>query len=349
VVHILTYGAQEGEEYDKGITIHKVDPSVRTPDIVSWAFVLSHRMAKEALKLREEGFELIHAHDWMTVPAATMLKKSLGVPMVFTLHSTEHGRIGGLHSPVSRQIAQLEWYGTYEASEVIAVGRDERDEIRSHYSVPDEKLHWIPNGVDLERFNRIEDVRWRFAADWEKLVLFVGRLCYQKGIEYFVHAMPKILQAHPEAKFVVVGGDEAAMRYYRELAGRLMPSGKSYFTGFLDEKTLVSLYTQADLTVVPSVYEPFGIVAIESMAGQTPVVGSYTGELKYIIIAGWNGLHTFVADSSSIAFQTNKLLSDPELSKWMGRNGRKKVERDYRWDIIAWHTTGIYGKALGLW
>jgi len=349
VVHVLTYGSG-GEEYDKGITVHRVDPGqVKAPDVVSWAFLLSHRMVKEALKLKKEGFELIHAHDWMTVPAAAMLKKSLNLPLVFTLHSTEQGRVGGIATPLSKSIAQLEWYGTYEADEVITVGRDEREEAKYLYSIPDEKLHWVPNGIDVEKFSKLEDVRWRFAADWEKLVLFVGRLCYQKGIDYFIQAIPKILHAHPEAKIVVVGGDEAAMAHYRNVAWSLSPKEKTYFTGFLEEKTLISLYAQADLTVVPSVYEPFGIVALESMAGRTPVVGSYTGELKYIIIPGWNGLHTYVADPNSIASQTNALLSDLGWGKWMGKNGRKKVERDYRWDIVAWHTAGIYGKALNLW
>lgn len=347
VVHVLAYGDEEKTEYDKGITIHRVRTGY-APDIVSWAMVLNHSMQKKAVKLqKEENFELVHAHDWLTVQAGAGLKKSLELPLVFTMHSTETGRAGGIRTRQSKMINDLEWYGSYEATQVIAVGKDFREEVKNTFHVPNDKLSYIPNGVDLDKFSKTDDVRDMYVADWEKLVLFVGRLCHSKGIHHFIHSIPAILNQHPEAKFVIVG--RGPIDYYRHIAWGLGLGEKTYFTGFVDERTLVSLYSQADFTVVPSTYEPFGIVALESMAAETPVVASYTGGLKETVVHNWCGLHTSPGDPGSLAWSCNHVLNDCEWGRWMGRNGRRRVENNYDWGLIAKWTAGAYGKALRLW
>ena len=306
-------------------------------------------MEKKAIELhKEERFDLVHAHDWMTVPAGVGIKKILDIPMVFTLHSTEKGR-SGVHDPYTRMINDLEWYGTYEASQVITVGQDFYNEVRLLFNVPEDKIHYIRNGVDISRFERngAEIERSDYASDWEKLILFVGRLTHQKGIDYLLGSIPGVLKQHPEAKFVIAG--TGALDHYKTMAHRIGIGHKTYFTGFLPEDKLIPLFKAADLTVAPSLYEPFGIVALESAAARTATIGSYVGGLKETILHEKTGLHAYPAHLQSLSDQINRSLWDEDWRKWMGSNARKMVEKDYTWDKISRWTTGVYGKAMGMW
>ncbi|RLJ03573.1 MAG: glycosyltransferase family 1 protein [Candidatus Aenigmatarchaeota archaeon] len=343
-VHILSFGNENRTEYQDGVTVHRVNCGT-APDIVSWVMVLNYKMQKKGIELcREEGFDVVHAHDWLSVPATVYLKKSFKVPMVLTLHSTEYGR-SGIHSPLNKMINDIEWFGTYEANEVITVGKDFREEVKNLFSVPEEKLHYIPNGVDLERFRNVRDVRDEFSLDWEKIVLFVGRLCHQKGVEYLIEAMPETLREHPEAKFVIVG--KGALDHYRKMVYRKGVDQKVYFTGYVSEEMLMNLYYSADVTVMPSVYEPSGIVAMESMAVRTPVVASYTGGLKETVVHEWCGLHTYPCDPQSIKWGITTAINDMTWNRWLGKNGKKRVEKNYNWDIISKWTYMVYRKAVG--
>jgi glycogen(starch) synthase len=347
-IHVLTYGDKPEDETLNGVHVHRI-PSTFAPNTISWSMFLCHKMEKAALALHKENhFDVVHAHDWMMVPAGVGIKKVLRLPLVFTLHSTEQGR-SGVHDAYTKMINDLEWYGTYEANQIVTVGRDFCDEVKRLFRPPDEKIHYVPNGVDIERF---EDVKYfidrtSVAADWEKIVLFVGRMSHQKGIDFLLWAAPKILQEHPEAKFVISGGGNQAP--YQKLAADLGILHKFYFAGYTPEHLLPSLYASANATVAPSIYEPFGIVALESAAARTPVVGSYTGGLKDTIIHEYTGLHTFPAHVQSIADQVNRTLSDGNWSRWMGENGHSWVRTNFTWDKISRWTTGIYGKAMGLW
>lgn len=348
-VHVLTAAPAEGtEEILPGVTVHRLR-SAAAPDLITWANFMGERLEKKAIELhKEEGFEVVHGHDWMMVPAAVGIKKTLNLPMVFTLHSTEAGR-SGVHDSYTKTINDLEWLGTYEAADIIAVGRDFRSEIKSLFNPPEDKLHYVPNGVDVNRFDDLKFFvdKNDYAADWELMVLFVGRLSNQKGVDHLVHSIPKVLKEHPEAKFVISGA--GAVDYYKGLVNKENVGHKVFFTGYVDERLLPALFKTADVTVAPSVYEPFGIVALESSAAETPVVGSYTGGLKDTIVHEQTGLHSQVANSESIAEQLDRMLSDTSWRRWLGQNGRKLVQANYTWDKIAHWTTGVYGKAAGLW
>ena len=349
-VHILTHGETKMENYDAGITIHRVPSVNNATDTVTWSIALSHKMEKEAVRLHKQyKFELVHAHDWMMVPAATGLKKLLNIPFVFTLHSTEHGR-SGVHDAYTKMINDLEWYGTYEAQQVITVGKEFSAEVKSIFRVPDHKLHYIPNGVDIKKFDSAKMFAKRndYVADWEKMVFFCGRMTYVKGVSHLLDAAPSILSEHPDAKFVLAGRGPA-LPHYMQKAKSLGIWDKVYFTGYVDDETLISLYRMADLTVAPSLYEPFGIVALEAAAARRPTIGSYVGGLKETIINEFTGLHTWAANPSSIAEQVGRALSDEGWCRWLGNNGRKHVEKNFKWDKIAHWTTGVYGKALGIW
>ncbi len=347
-VHVVTYGDAEKDEQVGKVSVHRV-PSANAPDTISWSVYLGQRMEKKAIELqKEQKFELVHAHDWMTVPAAVGIKKTLGLPFVFTLHSTEHGR-SGVHDSYTKMINDLEWYGTYECSELVTVGQDFCNEVKHLFSPPESKLHYIPNGIDIARFDKTTSNldKKNFSADWEKMVLFAGRMVNQKGVDHLLHAIPAVLREHPEAKFVLAGGGDFG--HYKKMAFSLGIDQKTFFVGHVEERIVFSLFKIADVSVAPSVYEPFGIVALESFAARTPMVASSVGGLKETIKHEWSGLHTYPASPQSIADQLNRVLWDTNWGRWMGDNGRKSAEKDFSWDRIAACTTGVYGKTLGLW
>lgn len=341
---IVTYGEEEEVNYRDGVEIHRIPSTDSANNTLSWAMHLGHQMEKKAIELyKKDGFDLVHAHDWMAVPGAVGLKKTLDVPMVFTIHSTQKGR-DGVDSRYQRTIHNLEWYGTYEASEVITVGRDFSEEVKHTYEVPEEKVNYIPNGVDLEKFDRHSHNldRGNFALDYEDIILFVGRMYPQKGPGHLIEAMPEILDSSPDAKFVMVGS--GATEHYKGIAKQQVGQ-KVHFPGYVSDANLLSLMKEARVTVAPSVYEPFGIVPLEAAACETATVGSYVGGMKDTIVHEYTGLHTYPADSGSIAYQVNRALNDKGWSDWMGDKARERVEENFQWEQIAAWTTGIYRDA----
>lgn len=342
---VITQGPEESINYQDGVEVHRVTSTDNAVDTLSWAMSLGHEFEEKAIELqKKKDFDLVHAHDWMTVPGATGLKKTLGLPMVFTVHSTQQGR-DGLESEYQSTIHDLEWYGTYEADEIITVGREFSEEVKHTFQVPENKINYIPNGVNLEKFDGHSGNfhHGNYALDYEKIVLFVGRMYPQKGPGHLIEAMPQILNRNPEAKFVMCGS--GATEHYKEIAKKQVGE-KAHFPGYVPEEELISLLKNASMTVAPSVYEPFGIVPLEAAACNTATVGSYTGGMKDTIVHEYTGLHTYPADSNSIADQVARALNDPGWTNWMGDKARKRVEDNFRWEQIAAWTTGIYQQAL---
>ncbi len=342
---VITYGPEEETEVRDGVEIHRVPSTDAATDTISWAMYLGHQMEKKAIELySQKEFDLVHAHDWMTVPGSVGVKKTLDIPMVFTIHSTQKGR-DGIDSEYQETIHDLEWYGTYEASEVITVGRDFSEEVKHTFDVPGEKVNYIPNGVDLEKFDSHSKSlnRGEYALDWEKIVLFVGRMYPQKGPGHLIEAMPNIIDSSEEAKFVMCGS--GATEHYKSIA-KDQVGEKVHFPGYVSDAELLSLMKEASVTVAPSVYEPFGIVPLEAAACETATVGSYVGGMKDTIVHEYTGLHTYPADSGSIAYQVNRALNDPGWSDWMGDKARERVEENFQWEQISAWTNGIYRNAV---
>lgn len=342
---VITYGHKDDVEFRDGVEIHRVASTESATDTISWAMHLGYRMEKKAIELsKQKEFDLVHAHDWMTVPGATGIKNTLDLPMVFTVHSMQKGR-DGIDSEYQQTIHNLEWYGTYDADQVITVGREFSEQVKHTFEVPEEKVNYIPNGVDLEKFDSHSNSLdyEEYALEWEKIVLFVGRMYPQKGPGHLIEAMPEILDDSPEAKFVMCGG--GSTDHYRKIA-KSQVGDKVHFPGYVSDSELLSLMKSADLTVAPSVYEPFGIVPLEAAACETPTVGSYVGGMKDTIVHEYTGLHSYPADSGSIAYQVNRALSDPGWSDWMGEKARDRVEDNFRWEQISAWTSGIYSEAV---
>ena len=332
---------------EKGAKIVSIDPP-HCSDFLTWTLLYNHMMANTAILLHQkQNFDLIHAHDWMTFVAGSIMKHALGIPMVVTFHSTERGRRGGIPSPFEKMINDIEWLGSYEASHVITVSNSLREELSSDLNVPANKISAIHNSMNLIRHvSKTINVRNNFAAPNEKIVLFVGRLVWQKGVESFIESCPFILGQHPEAKIVIVG--EGIM--HDDLCRRISTLGissKVYVTGQMHDNMLNALYSCADVLVVPSLYEPFGLTALEGMASGVPVVASSVGGLNEIITHERDGILVPAGNSKEIAGAVNRILSDSNLAGELSRNGRVRA-RQFRSDKMVGETVKVYETVLGV-
>lgn len=352
-VTVVTY--REGNtpyfEDDKGVKVYRVDNYMINPNnFIDWIMQMNFNLLAKANELidKEGKFDVIHAHDWLVAYAAKAIKNAYDIPIVATIHATEAGRNSGIHDETQRYINDTEWMLTYEANEVIVNSNYMKCELQRNFGLPFEKINVIPNGVNLTMYSGIEkdyDFRRNYAADNEKIILYAGRLVYEKGVQYLIGAMPKILQNYQDAKLVIAG--KGGM--YDELKAQVDYLGlgnKVYFTGYMDHKSLCKLYRCADIAVFPSTYEPFGIVALEAMLAGNPIVVSDIGGLNEIVEHGINGMKSYAGNSNSIADSILTLLFDHKLGIEISKNAKNKVKELYNWTKIAQDTHFSYQKAI---
>ncbi len=345
-------GAPTHEVVD-GVEVFRTDSYKNpSPDFATWVYLMNMNMQKEAATIvRDLGgrVDVFHAHDWLAATAGIGLKHVFRKPFFATMHSTEIGRRNGIHFDYERMIHETEAWLTYEAWKVICCSEYMVSHVRWAFGLPEDKLVMVPNGVNAEVYAKngkgdLSQFRKRFALPEEKIVLFVGRLVYEKGIHVLVNAFPKVLEK-ANAKLVIVGNG-----YMKEqlsfLANNRGLSHKVMFTGFVDDETLRKLQMCANVSVVPSLFEPFGIVALEAMAARSPVVVSDTGGLSEIVEHDESGVKVFVNDPDSLAWGIAKILTDDDYANRVRTNAYRRIQEKYNWDKIAQQTKGIYENVL---
>jgi glycogen(starch) synthase len=344
-------GAPKQENID-GVQVFRIDSYKNpAPDFATWIYLMNINMQKEAASLfnkLERKIDIFHAHDWLVATAGIGLKHVFRKPLIATIHSTEIGRRDGIHSDYEKMIHETEAWLAYEAWKVICCSQYMVSHVQWAFHLPEDKLSMIPNGVNSEEYNRkksrLDPFRNKFAMPDEKLALFVGRLVYEKGVHVFVNAIPKILEK-VNTKFVIVGNG-----YMKEslldLVNKMGLAHKVLFTGFVDDDTLRNLQKCADVSVVPSLFEPFGIVALEAMAAKSPIVVSDTGGLSEIVEHEVTGIKIYPDDSDSLAWGVNRVLLDGKLSDKIRKNAHKRMHERYNWDKISQETKSVYENVL---
>lgn len=273
--------------------------------------------------------DLVHCHDWMTALAGVALRSRLGVPMVLTVHLAQ----------VSRINLALENLGLACANSVIVNSHGVAEEIASRGLALTRSVVF-PNGVDLERFCSLP------GSQAGRMILFVGRLVQQKGVDVLLRAFAAVLRKCPGVR-LVIAGDGYQRLYLERLSRHLGLPPNVEFVGWQTGPALTRLYQSAGMVVVPSTYEPFGLVALEAMACGRPVVASRTGGLAEVVTDGTIGYLVPPADHLSLAQRMAQLLLEPARAVAMGQAARQEALR-YSWEHVAELTHGLYHDTLDL-
>ncbi len=285
---------------------------------------------------RNEDFDIIHAHDWLSFLAGIEAKKISGKPLILHVHATEFDRTGG--QGVNQDVYDIEKYAMGEADEIIAVSNFTKEKIIEHYGINPNKITVVHNGVDVSDYKELPPILESIKKEGKhKIVLFVGRITVQKGPEYFVRAAKKVLEYYPDALFVVAGSGDMQYQMMDEVAS-LGIGDKMIFTGFLRGDDLTSLYQAADLYVMPSVSEPFGIIPLETIANGTPVIVSKQTGVSEVLT------HALKVDFWDIDEMANKILGvlqNDSLQKTLKEESFKEVEK-LNWTASAKKVLNVY-------
>lgn len=334
----FTDGTSEKYERADGVEIVRVNPYVmRYPDFISWIEGLNMLMVERAADLK--SFDLIHVHDWLTAYSGIALKHMWRRPLLATIHATELGRRKVLTNDSERHIHEMEWWLTYEAWRVICCSEYMKREVHSSLGCPADKISVIHNGYDpkMARANSAG-----LKKKGKKTVLFVGRLVYEKGPHLLVEATS--LLKDKDFRVIIIG--DGAMRPYLEgLARKLNVTEKVTFLGHVDDETLLSIYEEASVLVIPSLYEPFGIVVLEAMSLGIPVIVSNTGGLDEIVTDGRDGLKFQSGSAEELAKAITRILEDEGLRAKLVENAKSRAS-EFSWDTTAEQTLELYERVL---
>lgn len=286
---------------------------------------------------RKERFDVIYAHEWLSFGAGMRAKEMSGQPLIVHVHATEFDRTGG--NSVNQRVYDIERAGMQRADRVVAVSEYTKRMIMEKYGVPAEKVFVVYNGIDDTTSPRHQEDLSRLRAlkrGGQKLVLFLGRVTLQKGPDYFLRAAKRVLEYDKDVFFIVSGsGDlEKDMMVF---AGQLGIAHRVFFTGFLQGKDRDEIYAAADLFVMPSVSEPFGIAALEAMRMGTPAIISKQSGIAEIVN---NALKIDFWDVEKMAEGIISILKSPALRYSLGEHGKREASR-ITWDDAAMKVSGI--------
>ncbi len=343
------------DEHTEGVRVVRAAPdppafALDAANLLPWAMAFNHTLTRAALAAtRGRRFDVVHAHDWLVAHAAATLREHLGVPLVATIHATEAGRHQGhLPHPHNRTIDDVERWLTTSASRVIVCSEYMRGAVSRQFDVPADGVDVVHNGVDALRWHArpraVAAARARYAAADAPMISFAGRLVYEKGVQHAVAAVPRLRLRHPGLR-LVVAGDGPYRPELQRLAAELGVADAVTFTGFLGGHELPALMAASDCYVVPSIYEPFGMVALEAAAVGTPVAVADTGGLAEIVEPGRTGVVFGPADPEALADAVSSLLLDVDYTRAMARRARHRVRDDYNWPAIAARTAAVYAAA----
>ncbi len=356
-VHVLTRGGEESppEQRSRGVVIHRIREPKRPTDLgefVAWVERMNSDMLATGVELGDRySYDVVHGHDWLVAGACDHLAKRFGAPLVTTIHATEHGRHQGwVDKHPQSYIHGVERWIVNRSQRTIACSHYMREQIVDIFGVRDQMVTVIPNGIDPDDLPsqhpaELARLRAEFAAPDEKLVLLIGRLVYEKGFQLALEAMPRVIAEAPGTRFLVAGSGthEAELRRQAENLG-LMEHGT--FLGWIGDDVLHSLYRIADLTVVPSIYEPFGLVALEAMASGCPCIVADTGGLREVVPDEEAGLRFRARDAEALGEVAVRVLRDDELSRRLVAEAHEHVLR-FDWADVAASTAAIYGELVG--
>jgi glycogen(starch) synthase len=342
------------EEYAQGVRIIRTpqDPPpfpLTMDNLLAWTMAFNHALTRAALRATRTGsYDVVHAHDWLVTHSAVTLREHLGIALVATIHATEAGRHQGwLPEEHNRTIHSVEWWLAREAVRTIVCSQYMRWEVSRLLQLPSSRVDVVPNGVDGRRWHAqpaaVAAARHRFAGTGP-LIGFAGRLVYEKGVQDLVAAVPRLRRRHPGLRLVIAG--DGPYRAQLQLTADSLGVGDAVrFAGFMGERQLPAVLGATDATVIPSRYEPFGMIALEAAAAGAPIAVSATGGLAEIVEPGRTGVTFPHSDPDGLAGAVDSLLSDDTSARRMARDARAMVSERYGWSAIAARTAATYATA----
>lgn len=348
-VHLITVKSGESLIYEivDGIEVHRL-PVGPSQNFFHWVANMNEAMGRHGGKLisAEKGFDIIHAHDWLVADAAIALKHIFKLPLIATIHATEHGRHNGIHNHSQQYINEKEKELVYNAWRVIVCSNYMRGEVVRTLDSPWDKIDVIYNGIrhgkkpTRDEFDALH-FRRHFAKDEEKIVYYLGRMTPEKGLSLLIHAAPIVIkEMENKVKFMIIGGGKTD--HWKEEVWNLGIGERFCFTGFMSEEILDKFQAIADCAVFPSLYEPFGIVALESFAAQVPVVVSDTGGLPEVVEHGRTGIVTQAGNSTSLAQGIVEVLRDRNYVQQLVNNAYQELKDKFNWARLAKETDRVY-------
>jgi glycogen(starch) synthase len=354
-VHVLTRGGADSPAREErgGVVVHRVREPGYPPDLtdfISWVRQLNEDLMTLGRALAQElQFDLVHGHDWLVAVASKRLADAMQRPLVTTVHATEFGRHQGwVHVAPQSDIHRTERWMVHAADQVIVCSHYMRGHVADIFDVEESRIAVIPNGIDpedLQHSGDLDALRARFAQPHERLVLLVGRLVYEKGFQVALDALPDVIEHVGDLRFLVAGSGTADAEL-RAQTTRLGLDEHGTFLGWIGDDALHSLYRIADLTVVPSLYEPFGLVALEAMASGCPCIVADTGGLREVVPPGERvGLRFNGGDAEHLGIMIERLLTDDALRDRLVVQAREHVLR-FDWVDVARQTREIYDGLL---
>jgi glycogen(starch) synthase len=356
-VHVLTRevpGGSAATEHRQGVVVHRVAQPGFPRELdafLRWVTRLNTTMTTRARTLTAaHEFDLVHSHDWLVADAARATARRIARPWLVTVHATEHGRHQGwVTTHPQSTIHAAERAMVHQADHVITCSRYMRGHVTEVFGITPGRVTALRNGIDPADLQPVAEdlpaLRARFAAPEQRLVLLVGRLVHEKGFHLALEALAPLTRARGDVRFVVAGtgtAEQELRRRSRSLA--LERYGR--FLGWVDDDTLHSLYRVGDLCVVPSLYEPFGIVALEAMASGCPCIVADTGGLREVVPAGETvGLRVSAGDPQALGTALARMLGDDALRARLSTAAREHVLR-YDWSRVAEATRAVYARLL---
>jgi glycogen(starch) synthase len=371
-------GGLPTREIWRGIEIHRplhIDVSDSLPDVIAeditkWGrgiqlfskilvynYLSASKLVNELIKKESFKYDIVIAHDWLSVIGGITIKKESGLPLAFHVHSTEKGRTLGNGSEV---VNNIESHGARAADLIVTVSYAMKDELLK-LGFPKDKIQVCYNGVDPQKYSpkttnkqtkATRELRSSYGLkDDDLMILFIGRLVGVKGVDKLIMAMPHVLQKIPNAKLVIVGlGDLQDYLVNLVKITKLKDSVKFRFE-FLPEEQRILHYDACDVAVFPSLYEPFGIVALEAMSMERPVVvgaAGVSGMREIVVPCGEDqcGYHVNPNNPPDIAWGITSALENAEKKEWLGKNGRNRVLNEFTWEKIAKKTITSYERVI---
>ncbi len=312
-------------------------------DMMAWTLAMGHSMIRSALRIRSAAGgpwvpDVVHAHDWLVAHPAVAVAEFHDVPLVATIHATEAGRHSGwVSGPINRQVHSVEWWLAAEADALITCSASMNDEVNRLFGPDLGEIHTIHNGIDITTW----PFRSRATDVGPSTLLFAGRLEYEKGIQDLIAALPRVRRTHPGTTLVIAGeGTQEA--WLRELVRRHRVSRAVTFAGPVGHDGLVALMQRCDAIVLPSRYEPFGIVALEAAATGAPLVTSTAGGLGEAVTDGVTGLAFAPGDVAGLTAAVRGVLADPAAAQERAFNARNRLTAEFSWALVAERTAGVY-------